>query len=333
MSVDETAWHFLVNPAAGRGKALLRWQKLLPRLKEALPGMTVAESTAKTGMAALAESAVRAGNTRIVGAGGDGTHHDILNGIIASGGLGRVIYAPLPLGTGNDWVRSLNTPRQLDQWLAMLKKEKTIPHRIGVLNYVANLSNTGNASKTNNASIVSNVPPLPWRGVGGEDKTTHFLNITGLAYDAEVVRRSETARYKHRFLYPFLTLLYLKDFIPPAVRIDYDGQTFTGPVHTINLGIGRYSGGGMRLVPQADPTADTLALTFARRLPVWKIVLESWRFYTGTVGRITGVTTTHAKSISITPVTGSLEMEADGEWLGRGRVAAGLLDECLRVVV
>jgi len=311
---DKTAWHFLVNPAARRGKALQRWEKLLPRLKVALPGMTVAESTAETGMAALAEAAIRTGKTQLVGVGGDGTHHDILNGIVAAKGLDKVVYAPLPLGTGNDWVRTLGTPKQLSKWLAMLRREETILHRVGKLN-----------------SFASNISPL--HEAGGKSLTTHFLNVAGLAYDAEVVRRSETARYKHRFLYPFLTLLYLKDFNAPTVRIDYEGKTFTGLVHTINLGIGRYSGGGMRLVPQAEPTADTLALTFAQRLPVWKILLESWRFYTSTVGRVAGVTTTHAESVSITLISGNLELEADGEWLGRGGVEVKLLEQCLRVVV
>jgi diacylglycerol kinase family enzyme len=190
----------------------------------------------------------------------------------------------------------------------MLAREETILHRVGVLRYFAS-------------------------GTLQDQKTTYFLNVAGLAYDAEVVRRSETARYKHRFLYPFLTLLYLKDFDAPTVRIDYDGKTFTGPVHTINLGIGRYSGGGMRLVPQAEPTAETLALTFARRLPVWKILLESWRFYTGTVGRVSGVTATRAMEVTITLLAGNLELEADGEWLGRGGVEVGLLAACLRVVV
>ena len=133
MDSPSTSWHFLLNPAAGRGKAKRRWQKILPRLQAALPGMSWAESTTDTGLAALAEAAVRAGHTHLVGVGGDGTHHDILNGIVAANGLGRVTYAPLPLGSGNDWVRTLGTPRRLENWLMMLEQEKTIEHAVGQL--------------------------------------------------------------------------------------------------------------------------------------------------------------------------------------------------------
>lgn len=269
--------------------------------------MSWAESTTETGLAALAEAAVRSGNTRLVGVGGDGTHHQILNGIVAAGGLGQVTYAPLPLGSGNDWVRTLNTPNRLEDWLAMLTQEKTIAHGVGVLEY---------------------------DGQNEEDHSIrHFINVAGMAYDAEVLRRAETSPIKHRFIYPVLTLLFLRDFVAPTVRITYDDHVWEGPVHTINLGIGRYSGGGMRLVPQAEPTAKTLALTFARRLSVWKIIAESWRFYAGSIGKVKGVTLTTTTSACITPLKDKLELEADGEWLGQGPVEARLLEERLIVVI
>ena len=305
MRTDEQDWHFILNPAAGRGRAARRWERMLPTLRAALPGMTLATSSPEVSLGELAERAVAAGHCRIVGVGGDGSHHQVLNGLVRSGRLSEVIYAPLSLGTGNDWVRTLGTPRALAAWLSRLQAGVTISHRIGELHYAT--------------------PQGP--------QITHFLNVAGLAYDAVVVRRSERARFKHRFIYPFLTLAYLRDFRPPTVRIIYDGQTFTGPVHTINLGIGRYNGGGMRLVPQAEPTAPRLALTFARELPLTTILAQSWRFYTGTIGAVPGVTLTQATHVTIEVLDGQLELEADGEWLGSGPVTTSLLAETLAVVV
>lgn len=298
--------------------------------------MTVAESTPADGMTALAEAAVLSGKTHLVGVGGDGTHHDIINGIMRAGGLTKVTYAPLPIGTGNDWVRTLETPRRINPWLEMLHRQKTIDHRVGKLEYAAkpdSLQTASNLQVSTNPAISS---PLVSRFPVDEHEErviTYFLNVAGLAYDAEVVRRSEKARWKNRWLYPLLTLLYLKDFTPPTVKIEYEGKTITSAVHTINIGIGRYSGGGMRLVPQADPRADTLALTFARRLPVWKILLSSWRFYTGSIGALSEVTTTHARLISILPVAGRTDLEADGELLGGVPLTASIVNEHLKVVV
>lgn len=303
MNSTDHQWHFLVNPAAGRGRAHARWQGWLPKLQEALPGVTWEESTAEDGMAALAEAAVRSGKTKLVGVGGDGTHHDVLNGIIAADGLEQIVYAPLPLGSGNDWVRTLGTPRDLSRWIDMLRTGRTISHGVGRLRF-------------------------------GEDKQTrYFLNVAGMAYDALVLRKAEASRFKHRLLYPLMTLWFLRDFTAPTVRIRYDGATYEGQVHTINLGVGRYSGGGMRLVPHADPEVDTLALTFAERLPLWRIVAESWRFYAGSIGKVRGVTLVKTKTVKVTVLAGALELEADGEWLGVGSVTVDRLAEKLRVVV
>ncbi len=264
--------------------------------------MTWEQSTAAAGMAALAQAAVRSGKIRLVGVGGDGTHHDVLNGIIAADGLDQVTYAPLPMGSGNDWVRTLKTPKRIADWLHMIQTEKTVSHAVGRLRY-------------------------------GAGETRYFLNVAGMAYDALVLRRAESSFYKHRFLYPAFTLWFLRDFTAPSVHIDYGYGTYTGPVHTINLGIGRYSGGGMRLVPHADPEANTLALTFAERLPLWKILLESWRFYAGSIGKVKGVTLEAVTSVHVNVEFGTLELEADGEWLGEGDVVVDLLGDRLQVVV
>jgi diacylglycerol kinase (ATP) len=282
---------------------------MLPQLEAALPTMSWELSTTEEGLSHLAEQAVRAGHRHIVGVGGDGTHHEIVNGLVAAGLPDDLVYLPLPSGSGNDWVRTLRVPRKLEQWLAMLPQATTINHAVGRLEF---------------CSTPSDETP---------DSEKYFINVAGMAYDAEVVRRAEKSPLKRRLLYPMLTLAFLGDYSAPTVQIQWDGGQRTCPVHTINLGLGRYSGGGMSLVPHADPTRGDFALTFAERLPIWKILVHSWRFYTDTIGKVPEVTTVHTNSITVTPTEGQLELEADGEWLGYGLVRAEILPQKLRVVV
>ena len=296
-------WHFLVNPAAGAGKGRARWRKLLPQLRKELPGMTVAVSTPETDLRAITQDAVISGKTHLVGVGGDGTHHHILNALVETGRISSVVYAPLSLGSGNDWVRTLGTPTLLLPWLLHLRAVATKLHTVGQIGFLE----TGRAH--------------------------YFLNVAGLAYDAEVVRIAAEERVRSRWMYPLLAAAYLKEYQAPEVRIDYNGQSFTGPVHTINVGLGRYSGGGMSFVPHADPFGGQLALTYAERLPSWKVLANSWRFYAGSIAEVRGVTTAHTNSVTITPVSGRLECEADGEWLGKGAVTISLNKYQLRVVV
>ena len=295
--------HFIVNPAAASGRALRWWRAALPVLQRQFSGLTFAVSDDRHTLDELVATALVQDRRFLIGVGGDGTHHDIVNALVRHDALVKVTYAPLPLGSGNDWCRTLGIPRHILRWVAVIKRGQTIPHRIGKLTY----------------------------RIGARSQVQYFINVAGLAYDAEVVRRSAGLGLKHRFLYPVLTLAYLRDFTPPGLQIAYDGQIVSGQFHTINLGIGRYNGGGMRLVPQADPVADTLALTYAVGLPLSRILTNGWRFYTDSIGRVDGVTTTHATAVRITGPTG---LEADGEWLGAPTVVeARLLIERLRVVV
>lgn len=254
-----------------------------------------------TQMPELIARAEEAGHDLVVGVGGDGTHHYVVNALVNSEATERLTYAPFPLGSGNDWIRSHRLPRRFGPWVEAVRRGGTTTQRIGRITYVEK----------------------------GEAAVRYFINVAGLAYDAEVTRRSAALPVRNRWLYPLITLAALGRFSPPELQLTIDGSGYTGRFHTINAGIGKYSGGGMRLVPHADLERDTLALTFARAMPVWKVLLHGWRFYTGSIGRVRGVTLAQIREIV---VIGPTEVEADGEWLGRSPVRITLLPERLRVL-
>src|SRR5690242_13770204 len=60
----------------------------------------------------LARTAVARGYGRIVAAGGDGTINEVVNGLAPH--FDQVQFGILPVGTGNDFVRSLPIPTDLD---------------------------------------------------------------------------------------------------------------------------------------------------------------------------------------------------------------------------
>src|SRR5690606_6950759 len=92
----------IVNPAAGNAS-------VLEGLLAAVPaGVVVQEATAADQTGTLAAAAVDAGFERVVAAGGDGTLHHLVNGL--EGRLDRVAVGLLPLGTGNDFARTLALP-------------------------------------------------------------------------------------------------------------------------------------------------------------------------------------------------------------------------------
>lgn len=107
---------FIVNPNAGNGDEVERLRAIL----EELPGTSVAFSEGPGDAEALAREAVRDGAGLVVAAGGDGTLNEVVNGLAED--FSRVRLGLLPLGTGNDFARSIDVPADLDAALAVLKE-------------------------------------------------------------------------------------------------------------------------------------------------------------------------------------------------------------------
>jgi len=94
----------IVNPAAGRGRVRREWPRLADRLKAAGVAFEVAETGHPGHGMELAERAGREYGA-VIAAGGDGTVHEVANGLLrASGGAA---FGVLPLGSGDDFVKML----------------------------------------------------------------------------------------------------------------------------------------------------------------------------------------------------------------------------------
>lgn len=80
--------------------------------------------TTKAGSAArFARTAVKKGAELIVAAGGDGTLNEVVNGIGEKAGATRV--GLIPLGTGNDFARSLGLPTELEAAIDVVRAGET----------------------------------------------------------------------------------------------------------------------------------------------------------------------------------------------------------------
>lgn len=104
----------IVNPNAGSGGEIEALQERLERLPGTEVRLTGNEGDARR----LAAEALESGAGLIVAAGGDGTLNEVVNGMAA--GFGRARLGLLPLGTGNDFARSINVPADLEGSLAVL---------------------------------------------------------------------------------------------------------------------------------------------------------------------------------------------------------------------
>lgn len=96
----------IVNPAAGGGRSAKLAGPALARLREKGLLIDVIASTGPGHAVQLAREAYDQGYRRFLAVGGDGTAHEIINGVFAGrASVERIALGLLPLGTGNSFLR------------------------------------------------------------------------------------------------------------------------------------------------------------------------------------------------------------------------------------
>ena len=122
MSDVKTDFYFIVNPRAGSGKTMFKWIPAEKRLEAQGISFVTAMTDHKRHATQLAMEAAAQGYRRIVAVGGDGSLHEVFNGICRWCEKEKVpteefYLAVIPIGSGNDWIKSLGVENDADEAL------------------------------------------------------------------------------------------------------------------------------------------------------------------------------------------------------------------------
>lgn len=308
LSKTQPFWHIIANPAARGGAVAREWPKIERILQELGFAYTVQFTERRGHAAELVENALLKGGRYILGIGGDGSNHEIVHGIFSQTYVppAEVSYALLPFGTGNDWAREYGIPSDPRQRLERLLALNTVKQDIGLVRFQRD----------------------------GQTLFRYFVNVAGMAYDGFIGKKLTENPAKNKAHYLLKVVQHLTAYRLTKARILFDGQSVEDYFYTINIGLCRYSGGGMQLVPQAVPDDGLFALTFARQISKLEVLLQTPRFYNGTLLKHPKVEGHHARSIRVEHLgdTPTL-LEADGEFLGETPVEFFMLESALKVVL
>src|SRR5947208_9887991 len=106
MSQQQERFLAIVNPAAGGGKSAKLAGETLAQLRKSGLAVDVIATTGSGHASELAAEAYAQGYRRFIAVGGDGTAHEILNGLFGRPKpQDRISLGFLPLGTGNSFLR------------------------------------------------------------------------------------------------------------------------------------------------------------------------------------------------------------------------------------
>ena len=212
-------YFFIVNPRAGSGKTMYEWLPAERRLKRLGIPCDIAMTDHKRHATALAQHAAAEGYRRIIAVGGDGSLHEVFNGICrwcAATGVPteEFLIGVVPIGSGNDWIRSLGVPNDTTEVVNMIHRGSS-----GVMDVMRVKSSGG--------------------------KTAYMANIGGVGFDSHVCKRvnaqKESGRrgkliYLNSLRY---TIFNLKSIYISVVA---DGEVvFTGMCYSVAFGNGKYS--------------------------------------------------------------------------------------------
>src|SRR5262249_52965641 len=123
MSAPKDRFFAIVNPAAGGGISAKLAGATLARLRESGLNIDVIVSSAPGHAGDLAHEAYAQGYRSFLAVGGDGTAHEILNGIFSrNASPDRIALGFLPLGTGNSFLRDFTRAGSEASIRALLEK-------------------------------------------------------------------------------------------------------------------------------------------------------------------------------------------------------------------
>lgn len=223
-SIKET--HIIVNPAAGRGKA----RNYIREISEFSQKMFTNSTLHITRDAAQAQEIAAKFSRRetlVIAAGGDGTIHHVANGLAG----GQAVLGIIPIGTGNDFVRTIGMP---SHWQQAMK-----------------------------ALLDAEVRSLDL----GKANERYFINGVGVGFDADVLLATKTIPVLSGFsLYLAAVLKKVVRYRNRHLNYTINWEHVSNDVFLLAAGNGKYVGGGFKLFPEANPADGMLDLCVLRSL-------------------------------------------------------------------
>lgn len=322
MKYHEGEWFAVVNPHAGSGKTMSQWEKAKTVLIKAGIKFDFALTDCKYHATKLTSKASKSGYRKFIAVGGDGTIHEVLAGVMSfvnknpESTLSDFTLAVIPIGSGNDWIKTHSIPRK--------------PERIAEL-----IVNNSFVKQDIVKVTVYDEAVKPYSRILNE---AYMINVGGVAFDARVCRRVNLRKEqgksgKLHYLRALIATVF--KYKPAPLKIVCDNEVlFEGDCLSVGMGIGKYSGGGMRQTPDAIVDDGLLELTIIPKLSYLRIAIEARRLFTGSIKKAKGLLFAQGKKIVVLPGNNTVSepVEVDGEIVGVAPAVFEVLPDQINVL-
>ena len=293
---------------AGGGKTKRDWPSIAQTLQKEGIRYEPYFTDRRLHASVIARNKIKEGYCKIIVVGGDGTMNEVINGIFAQKRIHttEVMLGMISVGTGNDWAKTFNIPSDYEGAIRTIKQQRTFIQDAGLVNYRKS----------------------------GKEWNRYFINIAGMGFGARVVERANRMKEKGKsgpFLYFYNIFYSLIKYRSKQAVIEIDGESYNRKIFSLNVGIGKYNGGGMIQVPHAIADDGLYSITLIKKIGKLNVLANMKKLYNGTIVNHSKVETYMAKTVQIDG-SSLIKVETDGESLGHGPVSFQIIPRSIRVI-
>jgi len=297
----------IVNPVAGNGRGARVW----PQVQKVLEGEGVTHNAVFTEgpehAVDLARQAVEEGIRLLVSVGGDGTIHEVVNGLVDEGSVAEgVVLGIVSCGTGSDFARTVGL--EIDPVAAARRLVQGSDRSVD-LGEIRCMRE-------------------------GREILEYFPNAAGIGFDGEAAEWTNRMPKIIGGTVPYLMglLLTLITYRNKPVKLVLDDRSLELKIVFVVAANGGYFGGGMHIAPDCEPddglfdvvvAGDVGKLDFLRTVP---------RVYNGTHLSHPKVDVYRSSTLRVESSERML-LQADGELVGEAPASFRLLPGALTVRV
>ena len=296
----------IVNPASANGRTAREWPEIARQVTAVgiEPEVLVTE---RPGHATeLAREAAASGTELVIAVGGDGTVSEVANGLAELAGSGPEL-AVICRGSGCDFIRTFGIPKKTAAAAAVAASGVPRTLDLGRVRFIGN---------------------------DGSPCTRYFANVasagmTGIA--AERVNHSSKP-LGATVAFAWAAVATFVGYHNSALRVEIDDERLELVSNNVIVANCRYFAGGMKILPEADPSDGLLDVLVWGDVSKVDLALNLHKLYRGTHVTHPKATIRRAHRVTVTPEA-PLPIEVDGEQPGVTPVTFDVLPSVLRLRV
>ena len=297
----------IVNPHAGKRRVGEEIPELERTLRSRDLPYTLLRTEGRGDATRFARETLEGGGRFIVAVGGDGTVHEVVNGMMgpdAAPVAPDAVLGVVAAGSGCDFIRTFGLPGDASRACYHLTGDNTYPLDVGAITYTT---------------------------VGGDTATRYFVNVAEAGLGAAVAARAERMSPRLGQAKYFVGFwLTLPRFKLATVRIEADRRSYEGPAYLVVVGNAQYYGGGMKVSPRSYPGDGVLDVLVFKgpKTDSFTLLPKLYRGEHLPHDHIEELRVRHSLTIE---ADRPLPIEADGEVLGFTKATFEVVPQAIRM--